>query len=296
MGFRFHPGLKWVLLVVSLSGCGDKGTKPDTDDRVMQRSVTRDVTARNPCWSPDGRHIAFSSSRTGHWAIWTIDVQDSVLLQVTPDSLQATDCGWSPDSRSLAFTSFARGQGDIWVIPDTTGTAVRITDTPASDSGPAWSPDGNSIAYVSTFIAGDSSCLVVTPLHGGNPQTVFGVAGTMDRPSWYPDGTRLTGSYPVTGKSHRDVYIASFATGVTRITTGGYYYEASLSHDGTRLAFAGFHEDITVMDAAGGNTRSRTYYFGRPYFHSPAWSPDGKRIVFSAANDDHDYGIFVIDS
>ncbi|MDQ6673287.1 MAG: hypothetical protein M3069_21525, partial [Chloroflexota bacterium] len=33
------------------------------------------VLARSPAWSPDGRHVAYLSNKTGFFEIWLVDVQ-----------------------------------------------------------------------------------------------------------------------------------------------------------------------------------------------------------------------------
>src|SRR5262249_10243115 len=50
------------------------GLRQLTDDRGFNRV---------PKWSPDGRRIAFQSTRGGEWAIWTVNVDGSGLTQLT---------------------------------------------------------------------------------------------------------------------------------------------------------------------------------------------------------------------
>jgi TolB protein len=55
--------------------------RPDgTGDRLLVRN------ANFPTWSPDGRRVAFSYLRSGHVAIWAIDIDGSNLQQLTDPS------------------------------------------------------------------------------------------------------------------------------------------------------------------------------------------------------------------
>ena len=58
----------------------------------------------HPLWSPDGRWLAFVSSRTGHKEIWLIPTDGGEARRVTFTPHGAGNPSWAPDSRALAFT------------------------------------------------------------------------------------------------------------------------------------------------------------------------------------------------
>ena len=62
---------------------------------------------RTPSWSPDGKHIAFESSRgspDGDYAIFIVNRDGSGLVQVTDYALNANHPVWSPDGKRLVFS------------------------------------------------------------------------------------------------------------------------------------------------------------------------------------------------
>lgn len=72
------------------------------DDTVFY--IDTDGDALDPVWSPDRRWLAFTSSRSGTDAVWTLDVTNGRLQQVSPQGRVAQYPVWSPDSRVLLYT------------------------------------------------------------------------------------------------------------------------------------------------------------------------------------------------
>jgi len=71
-----------------------------------------------PAWSPDGKKIAFTSSRAGNRDIWVMDVDGSHLQQLTTSPGEDRLPAWSPDGRRIAFTSdrIKPHDYDLWIM------------------------------------------------------------------------------------------------------------------------------------------------------------------------------------
>jgi Tol biopolymer transport system component len=103
-----------------------------------------------PRYSPDGKHIAFSSNRSGNTAVWVCNGDGSNPVQLTNlPSILTGGARWSPDGRTLVFVSNASGQGDIYIMSASGGTPVRLTNNPAHETAPSWSRDGKWIYFTS---------------------------------------------------------------------------------------------------------------------------------------------------
>ena len=61
----------------------------------------------NPQWSPDGKQIAFISTRSGNAQVYTIAVDGGEAAPLT-SLKQGVGAGplWSPDGRQIAFTAY----------------------------------------------------------------------------------------------------------------------------------------------------------------------------------------------
>ncbi|MGE5692442.1 MAG: TolB family protein [Candidatus Zixiibacteriota bacterium] len=91
-------------------------------------------------WSPDGKELAYVSTRDGNPVIYIMSADGSserVLLRSKPDlSISTTAPGWSPDGKWLCFSST---NGGIYITSSDGKRVLQLTQT-GSDFHPAWSP------------------------------------------------------------------------------------------------------------------------------------------------------------
>src|SRR5262245_27699364 len=101
----------------------------------------------HPTFSPDGRWVAFSSTRGGgKSSIWIVPADRSRpprrLTQGGSDVMPA----FSPDGKTLAFASDRAGGLDLWTVDIDGGAPRRLTGDPADEIAPVWSARGDRIA------------------------------------------------------------------------------------------------------------------------------------------------------
>jgi WD40-like Beta Propeller Repeat len=110
--------------------------------------------AFSPRWSPDNRHIAYSSwTKGGYRDVRLVDTKDGSFVQVTLD--RAIDGGpsFSPDGKWLFYNSDRTGVMNVyaWRVepsPDGTHVLKQVTNVINGAYQPEVSPDGKTLAYV----------------------------------------------------------------------------------------------------------------------------------------------------
>ncbi len=107
----------------------------------------RIIRDASPVWSPDGKSIAFSSTRGGGENIWTMERSGKKLTRVTSKGGRYPH--FSPDGKEIIFISYReKGKGgDIYTINLATGKEKRITDTPSIELMPSYRGNSNEIIY-----------------------------------------------------------------------------------------------------------------------------------------------------
>jgi len=117
-----------------------------SDQRRLTNNIFQDTF---PAWSPDGKRIAFLSTRENDVEIYTMDPDGANVVRVTDSPGEDAHASWSPDGKQLTFHSRRTGGIDIYrQNADGTGQATRLTTSETdSEFFPIWSPDGKRIAF-----------------------------------------------------------------------------------------------------------------------------------------------------
>lgn len=156
-------------------------------------------------------------------------------------------------SRDGLEVAFIAG-GDLWVMDTELKEPRQITDTPSEERDPEFSPDGAALLYVSDQ---------------GNQPDVWKATRADAASGWWRNSTfkldRLTND-PANETALR------------------------FSPDGKQLAFVKGLGDLMIATADGKDPRRLAGSFSEPRFD---WSPDGRWMVYSLEDDDHNDDVWI---
>ena len=110
----------------------------DADGGNEQRLTNNRNNDWHPVWSPDGKRIAFASSRKGNFDIYVMDADGGNQRRLTNSSHYDGVPSWSPDGQRIAFMSHRDGNTEIYVMETNGDNQRNLTKHDGDDSAPAW--------------------------------------------------------------------------------------------------------------------------------------------------------------
>ncbi|HEX2091977.1 MAG TPA: LpqB family beta-propeller domain-containing protein, partial [Longimicrobiaceae bacterium] len=292
---------------IAFASGGDLWTVPAAGGQA-RLLVSHPATEQRPLYSPDGRRLAFVSTRTGNGDVYVLDFATGDLRRVTHDDGFDQLDGWSRDGRWLYFSSTSRdiaGMNDLFRVSAEGGTPVQVSaDRYVNEFASAESPDGARLAFTARGVSSaqwwrrGSSHLdqsEIWLLHPGSPGRYEQVTPRGARegwPMWGGDGRTLF--YVSDRGGAQNVW--SLTPGgeprqVTRFRDGRVLWP-SLSPDGRTLVFErdfrvwrldtasgeAAEVPVTLRGAAAAPGIERRRFTEE--FQELALSPDGRKVAF----------------
>jgi Tol biopolymer transport system component len=261
-------GLVGALVLAAAAWRWVRWAPPPTPPHVVPLTEMRGVE-RFPTFSPDGEQVAFDwqGEKQDNWDIYIKMVDAPEVRRLTTDKAPDVAPRWSPDGKLIAYLRYrpdmplaGPGPATIHVISPLGGSDRKVSDFPALGcfggcGGPVWSPDGRWLAVNRFTAANDAS----------------------------PPG----------------VYLVSLQTGEARplMTPAPEEFDAEVafSPDGRRLAgfsctsFLSCHLEVVDLGPGFIPRGSPRRLAHRPicvFNGPPAWTRDGRSLIYSDCNGD----------
>jgi Tol biopolymer transport system component len=268
MSIRRSVPLASVLLLALAVACGS--AEPTATPPPVP-TVT--PTPQPPLTGSGGGVIAFVSDRISGGEVFLMNADGSDQRQLTRSgtSVNIDHPAWSPDGKQIVYQARQAGGRASLLLIDAEAVLRGAADAEAQkltskldSQRPAWSPDGALIAFDAWNGRSTSICTIAPS--GGEPRclTDTGVDADAFDPSWSADGSLIAC--------------------------------ALHSHPGGENL--GWRINILDVKAARENPQGKNMRTVLPAAENdqdtPAWSPDGNRIAFSAVRDGQ-WEMFVVD-
>src|SRR6266508_494974 len=305
-----EPGISPDGATIAFVSGGDIWEVPARggDARLL---VSHPATESRPLFSPDGKRLAFTSSRTGNGDVYALTLATGEVTRLTFDDAVELVSGWSPDSASVYFQTSSHevsGVLDVYRVAVTGGTPMpaaadvytteyfaspgtdALAVTARANAGSQWWRKGHSHLDESEIwlVRGTKYEQVtkggakdVWPMWGGDGKTLFFMSDRSGAQNIWASGVAVMGGA-----------VAGAAKPITNFKDGRVLWP-SISKDGKTIAFERDFGIWTVETATGQAREVSVALRGAPaaagiehrafndQIQELALSPDGKKIAFT---------------
>jgi len=171
-------------------------------DKPLQINATGAGHSYLHGFSPDNKKLIFTGQRNNQFNIFTIDLKTRKEIQLTNSPKLDDGSEYSPDGKMIYFNSNRTGLMQLWRMQADGSKQEQMTFDNYNNWFPHVSPDGKKIVFISfmTDIDPDEHpfyrhvYLREMPVEGGEAKIiayVYGGQGTINVPSWSPDGSKI---------------------------------------------------------------------------------------------------------
>jgi dipeptidyl aminopeptidase/acylaminoacyl peptidase len=304
------PDGRWVAYTVATPNLEKNENSTDlwltpAADGPARQLTTHSAKDGHAAWSPDGRTIAFESTRSDDAQIWLISLEGGEARQLTRISTEASQPVWSPDGKSIAFVSAVFPENSAKPFLESDALNKKKIDEMENGKVKAKVFDRLFFRHWDSWVDGKRQHIFIQSLSGAGPRDLTpgdrDAVPTSDTFSdspdfaFSPDGKEIAFTAPPekneAWSTNYDIYVVPVAGGAPRAVTTNPAADGAprYSPDGKYIAYraqavAGFEADrwqLMLYDRAAGSSRSLTTGLDASV-ESVAWSPDSRRLYFQA--------------
>jgi dipeptidyl aminopeptidase/acylaminoacyl peptidase len=245
---QLSPDGKWVAYTIGVVNKAENKTltqiyvMPVTGGAARQLTNDEKKSSSSPRWSPDGKHIAYTTGGQ----IWTMEDDGDDKEQVTRISTGAGQPVWSPDGKWIAFSS------DVY--PECKSDACNESEDQKADSSKVQAKVTDRLLYRHwvEWRNRKRTHVFIVPVKGGVANDV--TQGDFDSP---PYGAATGVDYAFSPDSKEIAYL----------------------RNPDKVEATSTNSDIYILPLNGGTAKNITVA-NMGYDAAPVYTPDGKYILF----------------
>lgn len=253
----------------------------EAGDLPPTQLIASTMDDHTPDYSPDGKFIAFASTRSGSSEIWIAGSDGTNPVRMTHMNGPLTSSPqWSPDGKTILFQSSKEGASALYALDPASSAIHRLTFAQADESQGSWSRDGKFIYFTSSKSGRYEIWRM--PAQGGPALRITGAGGRFARESrdgltlYVAYGKSISGMPLHGGPAVKLVDGLTFPLNFAVADKGLYFLTEGDSPTSSNLRFYNFQRRNTLTI----QKIDKTWWFGM------AISPDRRWLLYSVRERD----------
>jgi Tol biopolymer transport system component len=239
--------------------------------------------------------IAFVSVRDGNEEIYVVNYDGSGLTRLTHNPFPDNEPNWSPDGSKIVYSSQRNNTMDLYIINADGSGETSLTQNLGHSvvEEPKWSPDGKKIAYVgdppNAYPSQRDEIFIINADGTGEKRVTYNNYDDYYI-QWSPDSQQIV-FWSL--REQGDIFVINIdGSGELKLTNNpkypnhiSYNIDPSWSPDGQTIIYLStnfntpFYEIYSIHPNGSDETRLTHNKYSEE--GPQAWSPDGKKIVFT---------------
>jgi Tol biopolymer transport system component len=270
--------------------------KPQSPAVKLISSTHQQIT---PAYSPDGKYIAFESTRGGAREIWMSDADGTHLVQISNFKHPVTGTPrWSPDSQKIVFDTRQSEDSELYIVDVSELMPRKVATNVPNISMPSWSHDGKWIYFFSESL--DGAKVYRCPANGGDAVLLAAL----------PRGER-GGIGPVESFDGKSVYFAKriydtelYTVSLERAGSASvlkgmplmkYAFLWTVAPGGVYFVPAGAPKSLRYFDFSTKQVR-QIFEIDKEFFVGLSVSPDGRWLLYTQVEAEENSDIMLVEN
>lgn len=277
----------WLNLLNLLFVLAAWGQKTEQNNMIIQLTEGHQVD-RHPSWSPDGKHMLYSSNLTAFEQVFSLNMESLAVNQLTHEQAHARNPSWHPDGQQVLFDSDISGKSEMYIIRKTGQQPEKLIPRDIESRSGMLNINANLLVFLGKDPNERHWNVYTYDFTYNNLNKVTRHENHCQFPRWSPNADYISYHQQWHRNSSRPGIIHWYGKPKFKPTFDGIAaHDLNWSPDGYKILYiVKEHKMYHLYTSRRDGSEKVLLHSSRQKIAQPAWAPAGDSVVFCLASDD----------